>query len=72
MQFTDGPVAPLADEACQAIVKRDTSTLRTIARRFREQAPQKDSIEVDVAAGLTLTSNIVDRGRGVDSPREAT
>jgi len=69
MQFTD---SGLADEAREAIVKRDTSSLRTIAHRFREQAPQQDSIEADVAARPTLTRNIVDRGRGVDSPREAT
>src|SRR5215471_7414733 len=38
MQFTD---SALADEAREAIVKRDTSSLRTIAHRFREQAPQQ-------------------------------
>jgi hypothetical protein len=72
MPFTDWPLAPLADEARAAIVKRDTNTLRAIARRFREQAPQNDSIEADVAACLVLTSNIVDRGNRVDFAQEAT
>jgi hypothetical protein len=70
-QFTDGPLAPLEDEARAAIVERDTATLRTIAHRFREQAPHYDSIEADVAACLILTSNIVDRGSDVDPPQEA-
>jgi hypothetical protein len=72
MPLTDGPLALLADEARAAIVKRDTATLRAIAHRLRETAPQKDSIEADVAACIVLTSNIVDRSRGVDSPREAS
>jgi len=72
MSLADGPLATLADEARAAIVKRDTATLRTIAHRLRETAPQKEAIEADVAACLILTSNIVDRGRGVNSPREAT
>ena len=73
MPLADGPLAPLADEARAAIVKRDTPTLRTIALRLRETAPQKDSTEADVAACLVLTSNVVDRSRDVvDSFREAT
>ena len=72
MQCTEGPLAALADEAREAIVKRDTATLRTIAPKFREQALQQDSIEADVAACLILTSNVVDLGTSVDSPREAT
>lgn len=72
MQVPDGPLAPLAGEARAAIVERDTATLRAIAHRLRESAPQKDSIEADVAACLVLTSNIVDRSRGVDSSREAS
>ena len=72
MQFTDGPLASLVNEARAAIVKRDTATLRAIAPRFREQAPQKDSIEADVAACLVLTSNILERGSGVDCPGKAT
>ena len=72
MQVPDGPLALLGDEARAAIVKRDTSTLRAIAHRLLETAPQKDSIEADVAARLVLTSNIVDRSRGVDSFREAS
>jgi uncharacterized membrane protein YccC len=72
MQFTNGPLAPLADEARAAIVKRDTATLRAIAHRLREQAPHKAAIEADVAACLVLTSNVVDGGSGVDSIRKAT
>jgi len=72
MQLDDGPLAPLADKAHAAVVKRDTSTLRAIARELRETVPQKDSIEADVAACLVLTSNIVDQSRGVASPREAS
>jgi uncharacterized membrane protein YccC len=66
MPLTDGPLAPLADEARAAIVKRDTPSLRAIAHRMRETAPQKDSIEADVAACLVLTSKILARGSGVD------
>ena len=72
MQCTEGPLAALADEAREAIVKRDTATLRAIAYRLSEQTPRKDSIEADVAACLILTSNVVDRGRGADFPPEAT
>jgi hypothetical protein len=72
MQFTDGPLASLVGEARAAIVKRDTATLRAIATRFREQAPQKDSAEADVAACLVMTSNILDGGSGVESPGKAT
>ncbi|MET4444621.1 putative membrane protein YccC [Bradyrhizobium sp. GM2.2] len=71
MQFTDGPLASLAGEARAAIVTRDTATLRAIAPRFREQAPQKDSREADVAACLVLTSNILERGSGAVAPRKA-
>jgi hypothetical protein len=72
MQLTDGPLAPLADEARAAIVKRDTATLRTIAHRLRQPSPSEDSIEANVAACLVRTSNIVDRRSGIDSPREAS
>ncbi|MCC8964311.1 FUSC family protein [Bradyrhizobium sp. Pear76] len=71
MLLTDGPLAPLADEARAAIEKRDTPTLRTIAHRLRETAPQKASIEADAAACLFLTSNILDRASGVDFSRGA-
>lgn len=71
MQFADGPLASLAGEARAAIVQRDTLILRTIAHRLRERAPEKASIEADAAACLVLTSNIVDRGSGVDSSQEA-
>jgi hypothetical protein len=63
--------APLADEAREAIAMQDTATLRTVARRLREQTSQKDSIEADIAACLVLTSNVLDRGRRVDFDREA-
>jgi uncharacterized membrane protein YccC len=66
MQLADGPLAPLADEARAAIVKRDTRILRTIAHRLREMAPQKGQIEADAAACLILTSKILDRGSGID------
>ena len=72
MPLTDGPLAPLADEARAAIIKRDAPTLRTIAHRVREMAPQADSIETDVAACLILTGEIIDRGSGVDFSQEAT
>jgi uncharacterized membrane protein YccC len=72
MALADGPLEPLADEARAAIVKRDTATLRTIAHRLRQPSAPEDSIEADVAACLVLTSNILDRGSGVDSPREAS
>jgi len=72
IQFTNGPLAPLAHEARVAITKRDTTILRTIAHRFCEQAPQKGSIEAEVAACLFLTSDIVDRGKGVDASQETT
>jgi uncharacterized membrane protein YccC len=72
MQLTDGPLASLVDEARAAIVKRDTAALRAIAPRFCEQAPQKDSIEADVAACLFMTSNILDGGSEVGFPGEAT
>lgn len=71
MQFIDGPFATLAREAREAIVMRDAAALRAIAPRFREQAPQKESIEADVAACLVLTSNVVDGGSGVESSRAA-
>jgi hypothetical protein len=70
--LTDGPLAPLADEARAAIVNRDTPTLRTIAHRLREMAPQKDSIEADAAACLVLTSRILERAGGIDLSQEAT
>jgi hypothetical protein len=71
MQFTDSSLASLADEARTAIVNRDTATLRAIALRFREQAPQKDSVEADVAACLVLASHILERGSGVVCPGKA-
>jgi hypothetical protein len=71
MQFATGPLALLADEARAAIVTRDAPTLRDVAGRFRERAPQMNSIEADVAACLVLTSDIVDEGRGDDPSRKA-
>jgi uncharacterized membrane protein YccC len=69
MQFADGPLAPLVHQARAAIAKRDTATLRVIARGWREKASRKDSIEADVAACLVLTSDIIDQG---SFSREAT
>jgi uncharacterized membrane protein YccC len=72
MSLADGPSASPANEARAAIVNRDTLDLRTIAHRLRETAPQKVSIEADVAACLMLTSKVLDRGGGVGFSREAT
>src|SRR6516225_3638148 len=72
MPLTDGPLALLADEARAAIGKQDTPTLRTIAQRLRETAPQKDSIEADAVACLVLTSKILDRASGDNFSQEAT
>jgi uncharacterized membrane protein YccC len=72
MQFADGPLAQLADEAREAIAKRDAVSLRVIACRLREQTSLKASIDADVAACLVLASNIVDRGWSIDFSREAT
>jgi hypothetical protein len=72
MQLADGPLAPLADEARAAIVKRDMPSLRTIAHRLREIASQRDSIEADFAACLAVTSKILDRGSRIDLSQEAT
>jgi uncharacterized membrane protein YccC len=71
VQFATGPLAVLSDEARAAIATRDAPTLRSVAGRFRELGPQMDSIEVDVAACLVLTSDIVDAGRGDDPSRKA-
>jgi uncharacterized membrane protein YccC len=71
LQFAAGPLASLAEEARAAIVTRDAPTLRAVASRFRELAPQMDSIEADVAAYLVLTSDIVDAGRSDDPSRKA-
>jgi uncharacterized membrane protein YccC len=71
MQFADGPLASLADEARTAIVKRDVASLRAIAPRFRDQAQRKDSAEADIAARLLLTSNILEQGSSVVCPRKA-
>jgi uncharacterized membrane protein YccC len=71
MQFAAGPLASLADEARAAIVTRDARSLRAVATRFRELAPQNHSIEADVAACLVLTSDIVDASNGDESSRKA-
>jgi uncharacterized membrane protein YccC len=71
MRIADGPFAPLVDEARAAIVKRDGRSLRTIADKLRDMAPQKESIEADVAACLALTSKILDQDGGVDVSQEA-
>ncbi|WP_063621785.1 FUSC family protein [Bradyrhizobium sp. Ec3.3] len=63
MEFADGP---LAEEVRAAIVRRDTAALRAIAHRLREQATHNDSIEAEVAACLSLTSDIFDRKQNLD------
>ncbi|MGV7214677.1 FUSC family protein [Bradyrhizobium sp. UFLA05-112] len=63
MQFADGP---LADEVRGAIAKRDAATLRAIAHRLRERATHNDSIQAEIAACLSLTSNIFDRSQNRD------
>jgi uncharacterized membrane protein YccC len=72
MQLVDGPLAPLADQAREAIVTRDTATLRAIARVLRDEAAHKDSIEAEAAACLVLTSDTIDRDSEPDFAREAT
>ncbi|NEU97117.1 FUSC family protein [Bradyrhizobium uaiense] len=70
-QLVDGPFAPLAQQAREAIVMRDTATLRAVARMLLEKASHKDSIEAETAAWLVLTSDTIDQDRGLDSSREA-
>ncbi|WP_420737742.1 FUSC family protein [Bradyrhizobium japonicum] len=71
MQFADGPLASLADEARTAIVKRDVANLRAIASRFRDKATQKDSAEAEVAECLIQTSNILEQGSSGACSRKA-
>jgi uncharacterized membrane protein YccC len=70
-QLVDGSLAALAQQAREAIVTRDTATLRAVARVLREKAPHKDSIEAETAACLVLTSDTIDQDSGLDSSREA-
>jgi uncharacterized membrane protein YccC len=70
--LVDGPLAALAEKARAAIVERDGLTLRAIADRLREAAPQAPSIAADAAACLIVTCKILDRGNGVDFFQEAT
>jgi uncharacterized membrane protein YccC len=71
MQLADGPLASLAEEAREAIAKRDTATLRTIADGLRKEIPQKHSVEADVAARLIAASDLIDRGSSVEPFRKA-
>ena len=71
-QLVDGPLAPLARQAREAIVTRDTTTLRAVACVLREKASHKDSIEAETAACLVLTSDTIDQDSGLDSSWEAT
>jgi uncharacterized membrane protein YccC len=71
-QLFDRPLALLAYQACEAIVTRDTATLRAVARELREKASHKDSREAETAACLVLTSDAIDRDGRLDSTREAT
>ena len=70
-QLVEGPLAPLAEQAREAIIMRDTATLRAIAGMLREKASRKDSIEAETAACLVLTSDTIDGDSGLDSSREA-
>ncbi|MGV7212932.1 FUSC family protein [Bradyrhizobium sp. UFLA05-112] len=72
MQLADGPLAPLARQARAAIVTRDTSTLRAVARVLRERASHKDSFEAEAAACLVSTSDTFVQGSGQDWSREAS
>ncbi|MGY8668405.1 FUSC family protein [Bradyrhizobium sp. UFLA05-109] len=65
MEYADGP---LADEVRAAIVKRDAAGLRAIAHSLREQTARNDTIQAEVAASLSLTSNIFDRSQNLDFP----
>jgi hypothetical protein len=69
-QFAGGPLASLADEARAALASRNGASLRAIAPRFREYAPNNDLTEADAAACLVLTSKLLDRSSGVVSSRE--
>jgi hypothetical protein len=71
MLLANGPLAPLARQAHEAIVTRDTATLRAAARALREIASQKDSSEAETAACLVLTSDAIDRDNELDFSREA-
>jgi hypothetical protein len=72
MQLVDGPLTPLANQAREAIVTRDTATLRAVAHMLRDKASHKDSIEAEAAACLFLTSDTIDQDIGLDSSREAS
>ena len=69
-KLVDSPLAPLAYQAREAIVTRNTAALRAIARVLLRS--DKDSIEAETAACLVLTSDTIDRDRGLGSFREAT
>ncbi|GKQ53096.1 FUSC family protein [Bradyrhizobium sp. Ce-3] len=71
-QFADGPLAPLARQAREAIGTRDTAALRAVARVLRANASHKDAIEAETAECLVLTSDMIDRNSGPNSSREAT
>ncbi|WP_426409713.1 FUSC family protein [Bradyrhizobium ganzhouense] len=70
-QFADGPLAPLARQAREAIGTRDTAALRAIARALRENASHKDAIEAETAACLVLISDTIDRANRLNLSREA-
>jgi uncharacterized membrane protein YccC len=67
----DGVLAPLVDEARAALIGRDTQALRDVAHRLRESPSHEGSVETEVAACLTLASDIIAQDRSADSPREA-
>jgi uncharacterized membrane protein YccC len=71
-QLFDGALAPLAYQAREAIITRDTITLRAVARVLREKASDNESVEAEAAACLVLTSDVIDQNSRLDSTREAT
>jgi uncharacterized membrane protein YccC len=71
-QLVDGPLALLAQQAREAIVRRDAAALRAVARMLRAKAPHKDSIEAETAACLVLTSGTINQDSGLDSSQEAS
>jgi uncharacterized membrane protein YccC len=65
--LADGPLASVAREA---IVEPDTATVRAIASTLREKASSNDSIGLDVASCLVLTSDVIEGRNGVVSSQE--
>jgi uncharacterized membrane protein YccC len=64
--LAEGPLAPLAHEAREAIVEPDRATLRAVASALREKASSNNAIELDVASCL----DAIDGRNGVHSSQE--